>query len=168
MSTTYRRLGSAIVSVRTWFRDRSAELSKFGAVGLAGVFVDAGVFNLLRLGPLEASEKVVTAKVIATVVAILFAWVSHRLWTFRDKRAQHPVRELFMFALVNGAALAIQAGVLAFAHYGLGYTSPLANNIAAYGIGLPLGTIARYLGYRAFVFTGVVAPDDPVPPTHSP
>ncbi|MEX0914002.1 MAG: GtrA family protein [Demequina sp.] len=142
------------------FANRAPELSKFGAVGIAGVFVDAGVFNLLLLGPLAADNKVLTAKIIATSVAIVFAWVSHRLWTFADRRVHHPVREFVLFAVVNGVALVIQAGVLAVSHYGLGLTSQVADNIAAYGVGLPLGTIARYAGYRLLVFTGVTDDDE--------
>ncbi|PKQ25501.1 MAG: GtrA family protein [Actinobacteria bacterium HGW-Actinobacteria-4] len=155
------------MSIIQWFRDRAQELGKFGTVGVAGVFVDAGTFNLLLLGPLAAESKVITAKVIATGVAIVFAWVSHRLWTFSDRRSLHPVREFLIFGAVNGIALVIQAGVLAISHYVLGFTSPLADNIAAYAVGLPLGTIARYAGYRMFVFTGVTA-SEPVreePPT---
>jgi putative flippase GtrA len=142
------------------FKERTAELSKFGAVGVAGVFVDAGVFNLLLWGPLAADNKVLTAKMIATTVAIVFAWISHRLWTFKDRRVHHPVREFMLFAAVNGVALLIQAGVLAVSHYGLGLTSQVADNVAAYAVGLPLGTVARYAGYRLLVFTGVTADDD--------
>lgn len=153
------------MGLRHVFKDRAAELSKFGTVGLAGVFVDAGVFNLLLLGPLAADNKVLTAKIIATTVAIVFAWVSHRLWTFRERRSHHPVREFVLFGAVNGVALLIQAGVLALSHYGLGLTSAVADNIAAYGVGLPLGTLARYAGYRLLVFTGVtdVTGDDDSP-----
>jgi putative flippase GtrA len=145
------------VSILQSIRDRAHELGKFGTVGLAGVFVDAGTFNLLLLGPLAAEQKVITAKVIATIVAIIFAWVSHRLWTFSDRRALHPLREFIVFGAVNGFALVIQAGVLAVSHYALGFTSNLADNVAAYAVGLPLGTIARYVGYRMFVFTGVAS-----------
>ncbi|WP_084626462.1 GtrA family protein [Demequina aurantiaca] len=152
MGTTYRRLGSDIVSIGTWVRGRAGELAKFGTVGVAGIFVDAGVFNLLLLGPLAVENKVITAKIIASVVSTIFAWAAHRWWTFNDRRGHRPVRELVIFALVNGAALAAQAGVLAISHYWLGLTGALADNFFAYGIGLPLGTVLRYVGYRAFVF----------------
>lgn len=161
MGTNYRRLGSSLVTARHWWRQHAGELARFGTVGVAGIVVDAGVFNLLRLGPLSPDavvaggvDRVVTAKIIATLVAILFAWVSHRVWTFKDRKTGRPARELLVFVVVNAVALGIQAGVLAITHHGLGLTSALADNISAYAIGLPLGTVARYFGYKAFVFTG--------------
>src|SRR5690606_3453867 len=95
-----------------------------------------------------------TAKILATGVAIVVAWLAHRWWTFREQRSHPPLRELVIFGVVNGIALGIQAGVLAVTHHGLGFTSPLADNLFAYGVGLPLGTIARYAGYKLWVFTG--------------
>lgn len=160
MHTTYRRLGSAIVNVTTWLRERAGELGKFGAVGIAGVVVNLGVFNLLRLGPLAqdaefagSDDRVVTAKVIASLVSIAFAWVAHRLWTFRSRRRLRATRELLWFGAVNAVALGIEAGVLATSHHLLGFTTLLADNAASV-IGLGLGTLARYAGYRRFVFTG--------------
>lgn len=158
MGTTYRRLGSDTVSIGTWVRGRAGELAKFGTVGVVGIFVDAGVFNLLLLGPLAASNKVITAKIIASLVSTIFAWAAHRWWTFSGRRSNRPLRELFVFAVVNGAALTAQAAVLAVSHYWLGYTSTLADNFFAYAIGLPLGTVVRYIGYRALVFNDTSAP----------
>ncbi|WP_430868520.1 GtrA family protein [Demequina aurantiaca] len=163
MGTTYRRLGSYTVSIGTWVRGRAGELAKFGTVGIAGIVVDAGVFNLLLLGPLSAADKVITAKIIASVASTLFAWAAHRWWTFRGRRGNTPAKELAIFVLVNGAALAAQAGVLAISHYVLGLTGPLADNFFAYAIGLPLGTVVRYVGYRTFVFTANDAPADESP-----
>lgn len=149
------------MSVATWVRGHAAELGRFGVVGVVGVFVNLGVFNLLRLGPLGPnaefageSDRVVTAKIIATLVAIAFAWIAHRYWTFRGARRHRPVRELVLFVVVNGAALAAEAGVVAISHYALGFTSLLADNAASI-VGIGLGTIARYAGYKVFVF----APD---------
>lgn len=149
------------MSVTSWVRGHAAELGKFGAVGVAGVFVNLGVFNALRLGPLGPhaqfageSDRVVTAKIIATLVSIGFAWLAHRHWTFRGSRRHRPLRELTMFAIVNAAALAAEAGMVAISHYVLGFTSLLADNLASI-LGIGLGTIARYAGYKVFVF----APD---------
>lgn len=155
MGTTYRRLGSDTVSIGTWVRERAGELAKFGTVGVAGIVVDAGVFNLLLHGPLAANNKVITAKIIASVVSTVFAWAAHRWWTFSGRRSHRPMKELVVFALVNGAALAAQAGVLAISHYVLGFTGTVADNFFAYAIGLPLGTVVRYVGYRTLVFNDV-------------
>ena len=142
-----------------WIRSHAGELGRFGVVGIAGIFVNLAVFNLLRLGPLSEDttflgeqDRVVTAKVIATLVSIVFAWVAHRQWTFRGLRTHKPVRELLVFGLVNLIAIVAEAGVVAISHYVLAFTSLAADNIASL-IGIGLGTVLRYVGYKVFVFT---------------
>ena len=142
-----------------WIRSHAGELGRFGVVGVAGVIVNLGVFNLLRLGPLSEDstvlgqdDRVVTAKVIATLVSIVFAWVAHRQWTFRGLRTHKPMRELLIFGLVNFIAIVAEAGVVAISHYVLAFTSLAADNIASL-IGIGLGTVLRYVGYKVFVFT---------------
>ena len=156
------------MSVTTWIKHRAGQLARFGVVGIAGIFVNLGVFNLLRLGPLGpdaefagADNRVVTAKVIATVVSIVFAWVAHRGWTFRGGARHRPTRELVLFGAVNLVALALEAGVLALSHYGLGFTSALADNVASL-LGIGIATVVRYSGYSLLVFRAdAPLPDDP-------
>jgi putative flippase GtrA len=141
-----------------WLRSHAAELARFGVVGLAGVVINLAVFNWLRLGPLSEDstflgeqDRVVTAKVIATVVSVIFAWAAHRWWTFRGQRTHHPARELVIFALVNLVAIVAEAGVLALSHYALNFTSLAADNVASI-LGIGVGTALRYVGYKVFVF----------------
>lgn len=156
------------MSLTTWIKHRAGQLTRFGVVGVAGVLVNLGVFNLLRLGPLSpdseflgADNRVLTAKIIATVVSILFAWVAHRGWTFRGGKRHRAMREIVLFAAVNVVALAVEAGVLALSHYGLGFTSPLADNIASL-VGIGLATVVRYTGYSLMVFRAdAPVTDDP-------
>lgn len=142
-----------------WIRSHAAELGRFGVVGIAGILVNLGVFNLLRLGPLSedseflgASDRVVTAKVIATLVSIVLAWIAHRLWTFKGHRTHRPIREFFLFGAVNFIAIVAEAGVVAISHYVLQFTSLMADNIASL-LGIGLGTVLRYVGYKLLVFT---------------
>lgn len=140
------------------------EVARFGSVGAFAYVVDVGVFNLLRFGPGELlGHKPLTAKVISVVVATLVAWLGNRYWTFAHRRTSSRSRELLLFAVVNVGGMAIALGCLAFSHYVLGLTSPLADNISANGVGLVLGTAFRYLAYRRLVFTGDLA-DGPLPP----
>ena len=48
--------------------------------------------------------------------------------------------------------MAIAVATLGISHYVLGFTSPLADNIAANGVGLALGTAFRFWSYRRWVF----------------
>jgi putative flippase GtrA len=130
-----------------------AEFLRFLAVGGSAYVVDVGLFNLLLFGPGELlGHKPLTAKVVSVSVAILVAWLGNRYWTFSASRQPSRRRELTMFVLVNLGGMVIAVGVLAVSHYVLGFTSPLADNIAANGVGLVLGTAFRYVCYRYVVF----------------
>jgi putative flippase GtrA len=129
------------------------EMIKFGVVGGLAFIIDIGLANLLWNTVLE--DKVTTAKILSGVAATLFAWVGNRLWTFRHRRSREPLQEVLLFFGVNAIALVIAAGVLALSHYGLGFQSRLADNVATI-IGIGLGTVFRFVAYRYFVFAGVV------------
>ena len=75
------------------------EVLKFGTVGGAAFLVNAAVVWALMLGPFENAHT--KAKVIASVVATIFAWIMNRLWTFREDRSENWKREGIEFAFVN-------------------------------------------------------------------
>ena len=127
------------------------EMIKFGVVGIMAFIIDIGLANLLWHTVL--SDKVTTAKIISGAVATLFAWVGNRQWTFRHRRSRPAHHEVVLFFGVNGIALGISALTLFISHYGLGYTSILADNVATI-IGIGLGTLFRFWAYRKFVFAG--------------
>lgn len=146
------------------------ELVKFGAVGAIAFVVDIGVFNLLRTGILFGEhgldDKPLTAKTISVFLATVVAWLGNRYWTFRRRRRASRRREFLLFGLMNVGGLAISLACLAFSHYVLRLTTPLADNIAGNVIGLGLGTLFRFWAYRQLVFTaeneldGTAAPED--------
>jgi putative flippase GtrA len=155
--------GSALARVRG-AKALLGELTRFGSVGALAYVVDLGLFNLLRFGPGELlTAKPLTAKIVSVAVATLVAWVGNRYWTFADRRTSARGRELAGFVVVNLGGLVIGVGSLAFSHYLLGFTSPLADNISANGVGLLLGTAFRYFAYRKLVFTGTAAPASTTP-----
>lgn len=133
------------------------EMIKFGVIGAVAFVIDLGGANLLWQTVLE--DKVTTAKIISGAVATLFAWVGNRAWTFRHRRSRAPLQEVVLFFAVNGFALAIAAGVLALSHYGLGFQTRLADNVATV-LGIGIGTIFRFIAYRYIVFAGLTPPDD--------
>lgn len=136
-------------------RARALELIRFGSVGALAFVVDTGLFNLVRFGPGQLLEhKPITAKVLSVAVATLVAWLGNRYWTFAERRTASRARELVLFGVVNVGGMGVAVACLAVSHYVLGFTSPLADNIAANGVGLVLGTTFRYVAYRSVVFTG--------------
>ena len=133
------------------------ELARFGVVGVVALAVDVIGFNLLRFaggeGPLY--DRPLTAKVLSVTASTTVAYLGNRLWTFRHQRtpglAVH--REFALFVLFSAIGLAIAVACLAISHYALGFTSPLADNIAANVVGLGLATAFRFWSYRRWVFT---------------
>ncbi|MFP5346615.1 MAG: GtrA family protein [Actinomycetes bacterium] len=149
-----RPLGQMLAPLRRGMHVLVREVVKFGVVGALAYVVDVGLFNMLRYaGPALLEHKPLTAKAISVVAATLVAWVGNRYWTFRHRRRVAARRELVMFGVTNVVGLAIGLGCLAFSHYVLDLTSPLADNISANVVGLGLGTIFRFLAYRYWVFT---------------
>ena len=136
--------------------ERLLEVLRFGSVGAVAYVVDAGLFNLLLLGPGHLlGDRPLTAKIVSASAATLVAWIGNRYWTFAGRRTVRPGRELLAFAVVNVGGMGIAVATLAFSHYVLGLTSPLADNIAANVVGVLLGTVFRYFAYRRLVFTAV-------------
>jgi len=135
-------------------RARAYELARFLSVGGVAFVVDLGLFNLLRVGPGQVlGDKPLTAKIISVVAATLVAWLGNRHWTFAQQRTDRRVHELAVFGAINVVCALIPVMTLALSHYALGLTTPLADNLATV-IGIGIGTVLRYLGYKQWVFTG--------------
>lgn len=124
------------------------ELMKFGVVGSVAFVVDIGVFNLM----LHATDKPLTSKTVSTVLATTVAYAGNRTWTFRRRSKSTVRREYALFFVLNGVGLLIALTCLGISHYLLGFTSRLADNIAANLVGLGLGTAFRFWSYRRWVF----------------
>ncbi|MDM8084665.1 GtrA family protein [Cellulomonas cellasea] len=134
-------------------RSRLLELTRFLSVGAVAFVVDLGLFNVLRFGPGRLLEdKPLTAKIIAVAVATLVSWLGNRHWTFSSHRTAHRGRELTLYAAINVLGVFIGIGTLAFTHYVLDLRTPLEDNISTV-LGIVLGTIVRYIGYKKLVFT---------------
>ncbi len=124
------------------------ELAKFGTVGLVSLVVDVAVFNAV----LSVVDKPLTAKVLSTVVSATNAFVLNRAWSFKDRVRTSVRREYGTFFVLNVVGLSISLLCLATSHYVLGFESRLADNLAANGVGLVLGTTFRFWSYRRFVW----------------
>lgn len=130
------------------------EVAKFGVVGLVAMVIDVGMYNVLVFaggeGPLF--DKPLTAKVLAVVAATTVSYIGNRLWTFNKRARTSYAREYILFFVLNAIAMLITLSVLWLSRYGLGLTSPLADNISGNFIGIGLGTAFRFWSYRRWVF----------------
>lgn len=93
---------------------------------------------------------------IAIGAATVITYLGNRYWTYDPYFGSAAIRSVNCpsSSCGNGIAIAIGAACLAFSHYVLGLTSPLADNLSGNVIGLGLGTLFRFWSYRKFVFTG--------------
>lgn len=136
-------------------RQALGEFTRFVVVGTLSLVVDLVVFNAALL---VLPHKPLTAKVVSTVVSATNAYLLNRHWSFRGRERDPVAREMPLFMALNGIGMLIALGCLALSHYGLGLTSRLADNVAANGVGLVLGTAFRFWSYRRFVWKDVEEP----------
>jgi putative flippase GtrA len=128
---------------------------KFGVVGLICFVIDVSIFNLLRSGVFGTGHffsEPIGAKIASSVISTVIAWLANRFWTFRHRRRSDVAVEFLEFGAVGAVGIGIGVACVAVSHYVLGFTSLLADNIAANVVGLVLGTAFRFLMYRYWVF----------------
>jgi putative flippase GtrA len=125
------------------------EFAKFAVIGVTGVFITNGVYDLLHihlgLGP-------VTSTTVATIVATITSYLGNRYWSFRNRRRTGVPREVIIFAVLNGIALLIQDAAVAFNYYLLGLGHSQLAGFIALNTGIVLATLFRFWSYRQFVW----------------
>ncbi|MHB0927894.1 MAG: GtrA family protein [Candidatus Nanopelagicales bacterium] len=135
------------------FAKLRAEIAKFGTVGIVAYVIDVAVFNLFRAETFSPiANKPITAKIISSIVATLFAYFGNRYWAFKHREAGSHSQSLALFALFNVMAMIIAAFCLSVSHYVLDLTSAAADNFSANIVGTGLGTLLRFWAYRRFIF----------------
>lgn len=129
------------------------ELLKFGSVGGVAYIVGVGGFNLLvHIPSAPLADKPITASLISGVFAVLVAYIGNRYWTWRHRPKNSLRREVIIFFAVNVVGLGFSALSLGISRYVFDLHSALSDNISANIIGVGLGTIFRFIGYRTWVF----------------
>lgn len=124
------------------------ELGAFGVVGGVAFVIDVSLFQLFYA---HLGTGAVTAKLLATLASMTVAYVGHRYWSFSHRSRDGVRREYLFFVLVNGMALLVGLGVVAFVRYPLGQESALVLQLANL-VSIAVGTVIRYLLYRRWVF----------------
>ena len=132
------------------------EIARFGTVGALAYIIDVGSFNLLQMdGFSPISEKPITAKIVSSILATMFAYAGNRYWAFAHRDVGGHRQSLSLFFAFNVVGMGIASACLAFTHYALGMTSGLADNLSANVVGTGLATVFRFWAYRRFIFRDV-------------
>ena len=83
--------------------------SKFLVVGAVSTLIEIAVFNLM----LAAGADPITAKVVASLVALINAYFGNREWTFRASERRGRKTEIALFLLANLLCTLLGAGIVA-------------------------------------------------------
>jgi len=103
----------------------------------------------------------VSSTTIATIVAAIATYLGNRYWSFRTRQRTGVVRELIIFAVLNGIGLLIQDATVAFNYYLLDLGHDKLAAFTALNLGIALATLFRFWSYRKFVW--VAAPEEAGP-----
>jgi putative flippase GtrA len=125
------------------------EFAKFGVIGVAGLFITNAVYDLFFL---HLGAGPVTSTTIATIVAAICTYLGNRYWSFRTRQRTGVVRELVIFAVLNGIGLLIQDAAVAVNYYLLHLGHNKLAGFAALNLGIALATLFRFWSYRRFVW----------------
>jgi len=122
--------------------------------------IEIGVFNLLVY---VFGTDVVWAKIIASLVALVNAYIGNREWTFRHRDRRGRANELTLFVLTNAVctglgALLLWLGVLAVSELLGRSAGPFAVN-AVNLVSIVVVVLVRFVLYHRIVFR--VAPQRP-------
>jgi len=125
------------------------EFAKFGVIGVAGLVITNAVYGLLFI---HLGAGPVTSATIATVAAAVATYLGNRYWSFRARQRTGVVREVIIFAVLNGIGLLIQDATVAVNYYVLqsGHNKPAG--FIALNFGIALATLFRFWSYRRFVW----------------
>ena len=131
------------------FRQLIHEFAKFGVIGVLGLVITNGVYDVLHnhsgVGP-------VTSTTIATIVATIVAYIGNRYWSFRHRTRTGILRETVVFFVLNGIGLLIQDAAVAFNYYALDMRHSKTAGFIALNVGIALATLFRFWSYRKFVW----------------
>ncbi|WP_423494744.1 GtrA family protein [Microbacterium esteraromaticum] len=127
--------------------------SRFLIVGGISTLIEIGVFNLLVYA---MDVDVVWAKIIASLVALVNAYIGNREWTFRHRDRRGRVNEMVLFVLVNVActglgALLLWVGVETAAVVLGRNAGPVTVNVINLA-SIAIVVVVRFLLYHGLVF----------------
>ena len=130
--------------------NKHRELIRFAVVGGTTFVIDNGVWYALKLTVLQ--DKVVTAKAIAVLVAVISSYVLSREWSFHTRGGRERSHEAALFFLVSGIGIGVNLLPLYVSRHVFDLHSEVADFVAGSVIGMLLATGFKYWAMRKFVF----------------
>src|SRR5258707_5311508 len=106
----------------------------------------------------------VTSTTTATIAAAVATYLGNRYWSFRARQRTGVVRELIIFAVLNGVGVLIQDAAVAVNYYLLHLGHNKLAGFIALDSGIALATLFRFLSYRRVVCVAPPPPAARAPP----
>ncbi|WP_372497501.1 GtrA family protein [Lentzea aerocolonigenes] len=161
-----RRAMSRLPEPLQFLLHKHREMIRFAVVGGTTFLVDNGVWYALKLTVL--TDKVVTAKVIGVLVAIIASYVLSREWSFHTRGGRERHHEAALFFLVSGLGVAINIVPLWLSRHLIGLQAPfvsamteeIADFVSGSIIGMLLATGFKFWAMRRWVFPDAGARPD--------
>ncbi|MFD1152097.1 GtrA family protein [Saccharothrix hoggarensis] len=130
--------------------NKHRELIRFAVVGGTTFVIDNGIWYALKLTVLQ--DKVVTAKAIAVLVAVISSYVLSREWSFHTRGGRERHHEAALFFLVSGIGIGVNLMPLYVSRHVFGLHSEIADFATGSVIGMLAATAFKFWAMRKFVF----------------
>ncbi|QFZ24847.1 GtrA family protein [Saccharothrix syringae] len=130
--------------------NKHRELIRFAAVGGTTFLIDNGIWYALKLTFLD--DKVVTAKAIAVLVAVIASYVLSREWSFHTRGGRERHHEAALFFLVSGIGIGVNLLPLYVSRHVFDLHSEVADFLSGSVLGMLLATGFKFWAMRKFVF----------------
>ncbi len=122
---------------------------RFCVVGFIGLFVDTGLFNLLRLLVFKSS----TAAIFSGGVAMLTTFLLNNYWSFSERKIQGIYKKVLSFAIYlvsSWIPVIVRSRLIYYATHSLGDTFVVSNT--AFFIGIIFGLVWNYFVYSKLIW----------------
>ncbi|MEI5583400.1 MULTISPECIES: GtrA family protein [unclassified Agromyces] len=130
--------------------------ARFLTVGAVSTLIEIAVFNLLFL---VLGVDVVASKIVASLVALVNAYLGNREWTFRHRGGHRRSVEIGLFMAVNAVCTALGALIVWLGVIGVSAVlgreaGPIAVNVVNLA-SIVVIVLLRFVLYHYVVFRGV-------------
>lgn len=145
-----RRAFSRLPEPVRFLINKHRELIRFAVVGGTTFVIDNGIWYALKLTVLQ--DKVVTAKAIAVLVAVISSYVLSREWSFHTRGGRERHHEAALFFIVSGLGIAVNLAPLYLSRHVLDLHSQVADFLSGSVIGMLAATAFKFWAMRKVVF----------------
>jgi dolichol-phosphate mannosyltransferase len=129
--------------------EQTQKFLKFCAVGFAGLFVDSGLFNILRI----IMENSKTASLVSGFIAMMTTFLLNNFWAFKKNRIEgvgKKVSGFIIYVISSYIPIFMRSYLIKFSVSKLGDTFWVSN--IAFFVGVVFGLVWNYLVYSKIIW----------------